>query len=154
LPFVKRVVFVATPHHGSFRVSSFVLNLVRRVVTLPVTVVQGVQEAAQAVAQHAMLQPAALAATPTAVHNMRPGHPFIRTLASSPIADGVIAHSIIAVRGVGGPQGLNDGVVTYESAHIEGVASEKIVRSPHSTQNHPETILEIRRILGEHVQPR
>jgi hypothetical protein len=56
-----------------------------------------------------------------------------------------------AVEGEGGPQGLSDGVVAYESAHIEGVASEKIVRSSHSTQGNPETILEIERILGEHL---
>ncbi len=36
LPYVTRVVFIATPHQGSFRVSTFVLNVVRRVVTLPI----------------------------------------------------------------------------------------------------------------------
>jgi hypothetical protein len=41
--------------------------------------------------------------------------------------------------------------VRYESAHIEGVASEKIVRSTHSTQSTPATILEVRRILYEHL---
>jgi len=42
-------------------------------------------------------------------------------------------------------------VVLYESAHLEGVASEKIVRSSHSTQGEPATIEEVRRILREHV---
>ena len=32
--------------------------------------------------------------------------------------------------------------------------SEKIVRSSHSTQGHPETILEIERILREHAERR
>jgi hypothetical protein len=41
--------------------------------------------------------------------------------------------------------------VRYESAHLEGVASEKIVRSTHSTQSTPATILEVRRILYEHL---
>ncbi|MGE5305138.1 MAG: hypothetical protein ACM3TN_17650, partial [Alphaproteobacteria bacterium] len=44
-----------------------------------------------------------------------------------------------------------DGVVAYESAHIEGVASEKVVHSGHSTQGHPETIEEVKRILIEHL---
>ncbi len=152
LPFVKRVVFVATPHRGSFRVSTLVLNLVRRLVTLPVTLMKGLGEAARAVARHGTADAGVMASIPTAVDNMRPGHPFMRALASCPIADGVVAHSIIAVKGEGGPEGLNDGVVAYESAHIEGVASEKVVRSSHSTQGHPETILEIERILREHVQ--
>ena len=37
-------------------------------------------------------------------------------------------------------------LVKYKSAHIEGVESEKIVRSSHSVQGNPETILELRRI--------
>jgi hypothetical protein len=41
--------------------------------------------------------------------------------------------------------------VAYKSAHLEGVASEKVVRSSHSTQSEPETIREVRRILHEHV---
>jgi len=149
LPFVTRVIFVATPHRGSFRVSTLVLGLVRRLVSLPVTLVKTAQDAAR----EGLISPQALAAIPTAVDNMRPGHQFIRVLSSSPIADGVTAHSIIAVDGAGGPQGLNDGVVAYESAHIDGAVSEKIVRSSHSTQGHPDTILEIARILREHVGP-
>jgi hypothetical protein len=34
------------------------------------------------------------------------------------------------------------------------VASEKIVRAPHSCQGEPDTILEVRRILREHVANR
>ena len=41
----------------------------------------------------------------------------------------------------------NDGVVTYHSAHIDGVESELVVRSSHSTQGTPATIEEVRRIL-------
>jgi hypothetical protein len=82
---------------------------------------------------------------------MLPGNRFVRTLSASPIAPGVTAHSIIPVTEPGPPAGQNDGVVKYESAHLEGVASEKIVRSSHSTQSIPATILEIRRILYEHL---
>ena len=85
---------------------------------------------------------------------MSPNHPFIQKLSSSPIAPGVTAHSIIAVLGDGPVTGKTDGVVAYESAHLEGVASEKIVRSSHSTQGEPETILEVVRILREHVGSR
>jgi hypothetical protein len=42
--------------------------------------------------------------------------------------------------------------VTYDSAHIEGVASELVVRSDHSVQGNPATIREVRRILLEHLQ--
>ena len=68
-----------------------------------------------------------------------------------PIAPGVTAHSIIAVQGDGPVEAGNDGVVTYRSAHLDGVASERVVESGHSVQSHPEAIEEIRRILLEHL---
>ena len=57
------------------------------------------------------------------------------------------AHSIIPVKGDGPIETGNDGVVTYESAHIDGVKSELVVRWEHSVQGQPEAILEVRRIL-------
>jgi len=35
LPFVKRVVFIATPHRGSYLAGGFVRNLAQRLVSLP-----------------------------------------------------------------------------------------------------------------------
>ena len=43
------------------------------------------------------------------------------------------------------------GIVKYESAHIDGVASELIVRFGHSVQGHPKAIEEVRRILIDHL---
>jgi hypothetical protein len=76
---------------------------------------------------------------------------FLVSLAETPIAEGVTAHSIIAVEGDGPPEEGNDGVVTFESARLDGAASEYVVRSGHSAQSHPLTIREVRRILGEHI---
>jgi hypothetical protein len=87
---------------------------------------------------------------PTSVDNMSPGHPFIRTLADLPIAPGVAASSIIAVKGTGPFETGNDGVVEYRSAHVDGLESELVVRSGHSTQSNPLTIEEVRRILLRH----
>jgi hypothetical protein len=72
-------------------------------------------------------------------------------MAATPIAPGVHAHSIIAVKGNGPVEGGNDGVVEYSSAHLEGVDSEYIVRSSHSTQSNSYTIEEVRRILLLHA---
>jgi pimeloyl-ACP methyl ester carboxylesterase len=144
-PYITRVVFIATPHRGSYRVSSLVLGLVRKLVTLPLTVVRGFGELGT---QFASVLKEGI---PTAVDNMRPGQRFVRTLSASPMAPGVTAHSIIAVKNEGPPEKQDDGVVKYESAHIDGVVSEKIVHSTHSTQSTPATILEVRRILYEHL---
>lgn len=89
---------------------------------------------------------------PTSITNMNPSNRFIQALASMPIAEGVITHSIIAVQGDGPPENCADGIVMYRSAHIEGVASEKVVRSGQSVQRNPETIQEVKRILMEHAE--
>ena len=60
------------------------------------------------------------------------------------------AHSIIAVLpGQEDIESGHDGVVTVQSARQAGVVSELIVRSGHSTQLHPITIREVRRILRD-----
>lgn len=147
LPFVTRVVFMSTPHGGSYRAGRLVLDLVRRIVTLPIRLVQPFEQLIK-LNPELGLRPGGL---PTSVENMSPGSAFVRALSESSIAPGVVAHSIVAVEGSGDLRELNDGVVRYESAHLEGVASEKIVQSAHSLQAEPETILEVRRILREHL---
>ena len=147
VPTVERVVFSATPHRGSYQATGWVLNIIRRMVNLPGTLVSQFQDLlkGQTFSHLGMSQ------LPTSVDNMSPGHPFLKALNELPIDSRIHAHSIIAVLGEGPITGKTDGVVAYESAHIEGVESEKIVRSGHSTQGHPETVEEVRRILIEHV---
>jgi pimeloyl-ACP methyl ester carboxylesterase len=147
VPSVKRVIFISTPHKGSFRVSNLVLSLIRKVVTLPVTLVSEIDEVTRLNATKIKGFGEGL---PTAIDNMNPNGRFVHTLATCPMAD-VPKHSIVSVIGDGPVTGKTDGVVAYESAHLEGVTSEKIVRSSHSTQGEPDTILEVRRILLEHV---
>ncbi len=50
------------------------------------------------------------------------------------------------------PPRAGDGVVAYQSAHVDYVESEFIVRSKHSCLNQPATIEEVRRILHEHLK--
>jgi hypothetical protein len=147
VPTVKRVIFIATPHRGSFRASGYVFQLVRRLIHLPGTLVSQLQTLLKSEAFAGL----GMSQLPTSVDNMSPNHPFIRTLSAIPIDPTIRANSIIAVFGEGPITGKTDGMVAYESAHIEGVESEKIVRSGHSTQGHPETIEEVRRILREHI---
>lgn len=150
LPTVSRVIFIATPHRGSFRVSSLVQSLIRRLVSLPVTLVKDVNDVYRLNAGR--FRSIVANGVPTAVDNMNPDGRFVQTLAACPMAATVPKHSIIAVLGDGPVTGKTDGVVAYESAQLDGVASEKIVRSSHSTQGEPDTILEVRRILREHVR--
>jgi hypothetical protein len=150
LPFVKEVIFIATPHRGSYQALGLLGDLASWLVNLPGRFTKMSLDILTLQKQGAFLGP--ITGIPTSITNMNPNNRFIQALASIPIADGVVAHSIIAVDGDGPPETGDDGVVKYTSAHIDGVASEKIVRSSHSTQGHPETIQEIKRILYEHAK--
>jgi pimeloyl-ACP methyl ester carboxylesterase len=150
LPFVKRVVFIATPHGGSYQALGFLGRLGSWFVNLPGRFVK--MNVELLTLQTKGLYMGTLGGIPTSITNMTPGNPFIKNLASLPIADGVTAHSIIAVEGDGPVKDGGDGVVKYSSAHIDGVASEKVVRSSHSVQGNPETIQEVKRILIEHAR--
>jgi pimeloyl-ACP methyl ester carboxylesterase len=148
LPFVRRVIFLATPHRGSYLAGpQFVRRLAQRLVRLPSDVVRlGTDLTA--------LGPGGVLAgerLPTSIDNMSPGNRFIRTLAQIPVGPGVTAHSIIAVNDDGPLEDAGDGVVKYQSAHVAGVGSELIVHSPHSgMQAAPATVEEVRRIFLEH----
>ncbi|MDN3453504.1 MULTISPECIES: alpha/beta hydrolase [unclassified Psychrobacter] len=47
---------------------------------------------------------------------------------------------------------LSDGIVPYNSAHLEGATSETIINGGHSIQTNPQTILTLRRILHKQLQ--
>ena len=76
---------------------------------------------------------------------------LLRELVKWPYDEDLALHSIIGNRREAGKAGGTDGVVTYDSSHIDGVESETIVRSGHSVQNKPATLVELRRILHLHL---
>ena len=83
---------------------------------------------------------------------MTPGNPFVKVMAAKPIAPGVHAHSIIAIKDGVISDHATDGVVEYASAHIDGVESELVIKAPHSCQANPHTIAEVRRILLQQLR--
>ncbi len=87
----------------------------------------------------------------TSADSMSPDNPVLKALAEIPLAPGIRGHSIIAVDGDGDPKLGDDGVVKYSSAHLDGMASEFIVKSGHSSQLNPLAIDEMRRILVENL---
>jgi Putative serine esterase (DUF676) len=149
LPFVRRVIFIATPHRGSYQALGVMGSLASWLVNLPGRFTKLSLDFLTLQRKGFFLGPAS--GIPTSIDNMNPNNRFIRALSAIPIADGVVAHSIVGVEGGGPPADGGDGVVKYSSAHIDGVESEKIVHSAHSMQGNPETIQEVKRILVEHA---
>lgn len=152
-PPVKRVIFIATPHRGSFiaggifgRIGAALVSVSKQMLKLPIqAVIRPLQYATGAEAGED-------AKMPTAVDNMAPNSRFNEILKDVPMSPDVARHSIIAVQTDGPVEKGNDGVVAYESAHLDDVESEIVIPSGHSVQSNALTVREVRRILLEHLK--
>lgn len=150
LPFVRRLVFLATPHRGSFVAEYSLVNLLAGFVRLPQTLASASADLVTGNADALRFDPRRPAFS--AVYGMRPGNLFLVELDQTPLAPGVAAHSVIPVRGDLPPQGQSDGVVTFESASLAWTESELVIpRAGHSVQRNPLAIEEVRRILEAHA---
>ena len=151
LPFVKRVVYISTPHRGSYRSSQWIRKIALKIISLPSTIVT-FPISAYSFLKDDVKNLFGDHLPTTSLDSMSPGNPVMKELANIPLPPGVKGNSIIAVKNPGDPKELwNDGVVEYSSAHLDGMESEFIVHSGHSCQGHPLTIEEVRRILIEHA---
>ncbi len=151
LPFVERLVFIATPHRGSFLSEYFFARWIAKFIAVPGEIVSGTNRILRNVPREKL--PAGMdPRVATSLDNMNPNAPFVKLSNGAPLDPRVRTHSIIAIGDAEEPEGADDGVVAYESAHLEGVESEVLVPSGHSCQSHPRTIIEMRRILHEHLE--
>ncbi|HTY18037.1 MAG TPA: alpha/beta hydrolase [Myxococcota bacterium] len=151
LPFVTRVVFMSTPHRGSYLADFGPAGWISRLVKMPVRITKLLGELAVQGGEGAFLVP--LQRPPTSLDNMSSRNRFLQTLSEMPVAPGVAVNSIVAVRGAREPPftGGADGVVRFESAHLPDAESELVVDSGHSVQQTERGINEVRRILLLHA---
>ena len=147
LPFVRRVVFIATPHRGSYEAGSWIAHQVAGFASLPKGFVDVMKDL---VTGNPGVVTLSLGGLPRSINDMTPGNSFVQALASTPVAPGIATHSIVAVSGDKPLAEDDDGIVKYESAHLDDVESEVVIRSWHSVQGHPLAIAEVRRILYLH----
>ena len=159
LPFVSRVVFLATPHHGSDlsrgvvgRVSS---NLISEPDSIHKLLYQLVKDNPDAFDSRRFRR------FPTSIETLDTDSPILEALRSmqAPAPPKAVKfHSIIGSLRPTGVDKTTDGVVPYRSAHIDDrdgirpcVVDERVVRSDHGVQKDPEAIREVRDILRLHV---
>jgi pimeloyl-ACP methyl ester carboxylesterase len=162
VPSIRRVVFVATPHHGSILGPSLPARLAERFIRLPKRLVNVAQDVSKENPElWASIRAKQL---PTSLDLLAPGAPALELLAARLPPAGVHYHSIVGVLphlnpvvayvvpGGESPEGT-DGVVPFTSAHLEGADSELIVPADHlHVHHHPLAVQEVRRILLEHLR--
>lgn len=149
LPFVRRVVFLATPHRGSDLSRHMIGQVGSRLISDP-------DHVSDLLSKLIKDNPDAFDRRqfrrfPSSIETLDTDSDFLLALLSMKPGPGVIFHSIIGQTRPGPPDKSSDGVVPYRSSHIEGVASEFLVRSDHGVQRAQLAIQEVRRILLEHA---
>lgn len=150
-PSVSRVVMIGSPHRGSPLVNNFTQWLGRKVIMLPR---RTIESTASIFRDNPSLFRQRDSAEPfTSVDALSPRSPILQTLRETPAPLSVKQHSVIGAIEDAPLHENSDGIVSYDSAHLDHVESELVVAAEHSRlHRHPETIQEIRRILLEHLR--
>jgi len=152
---VSRVVFLSASHRGSDMATSFMGRLGAALVGNPISqnkvnkeVYSFVRPDVRVGGRHRL---------PNSIDMLDPENRFLITANAIPIEPGVPFHSLIGDRGRGGHLDRtkpysNDGIVPYWSSHVAGAKSERVIPSGHWSHLHPLGMVEIKRILTEHIQ--
>ncbi len=154
MPFVKRILFLAVPHRGSSladstigRIGAYLITLPLQLVKSPLSILAKLQQLGSGEAHNAGILHT-LDRAPTGIDALSPQNDLL--IAGSKLLIRVPFHSIIGNNKEAGVPGT-DGIVPYESAHLDDAQSELIVRSGHSVQEQPLAVREVRRILLSHI---
>ena len=150
VPGVRRIIFIATPHRGSRLDRGAIHTLGTRLVRHADSLQHAYETLLKSNGPDYFLD-TFREGLPTSVDELTWGHPRLLTLCDLGIDRSAEYHSIIADLGDPPRDGGTDGVVPYASAHLDGAASELLVRGGHLCQAHPLVIRECRRILTEHL---
>jgi len=153
-PSVRRVVTIATPFSGSDLSNSATQWLGSQLIEPPKLIMESLQKLNNENPE--LLKNDVADLTPTSVEMLAPGSAALKSLAAAPRAPWVIYHNVIGRTEsrdfLHRVTGNGDGVVSISSAQANDVVSEIIVDADHhSIHRHPRTILEVRRILREHL---
>jgi hypothetical protein len=150
-PSIARVIFVSTGHRGSKLASQPGVRAIERVVHSgdPVLAARD-----RLIAENGrdLFHPVYRDRAISPNDGLNADSPLMQAIRRTPIAPNVVYHSIIGNnRWTNSPERMTDGVVSYASAHIEGAASEAIIKMSHSSETNPDVIAEVRRILHVHL---
>jgi hypothetical protein len=150
LPFVTRVVFIATPHRGSVLASLGVGRLASLAVREPPEMTE--LHTRLVAMNPGVFRPEFAREVPTTIDLLQPKSPTLQALDALRPACWVATHSIVGDIHPSLFGGRDDCVVAVESAHTPGALSEICVPAKHTkVHHHPRAILELMAILQRHM---
>ena len=146
LPFVNRVVFIATPHGGSLIVHRVIGKIARGLVEFPDAVRSDYDDFLD---ENKGVFKGKSPKIPTSLDHLSPLSPILKAIAKLKFASNVNLYSIIGTGTCIEALSRGDGAVSRKNASIPGVDNETFVRAKHiDVHHHPDTIRELKRILN------
>ena len=151
---VKQVITIGTPHRGSEFASDAVRELSRRLIRLPEMMLElGTK---LSLTNPGYFRNKDLLTTTTSVDSLAPDCPIFDVMLRAPRPEWTRYHNIVGAvpkrTFLGRVSEEGDGVVSLKSARLKNVDSEIVVAADHlEVHRHPLAILEVRRILLEHI---
>lgn len=157
LPEIGRLVLLSAPLRGTDYADRWFTRVIRKVIRLPSSFVENIVTGSHTVNIDEQLLEAIHNISISKIQNgpsdLSKKSDFIRLTKNAQIVAGVPFHTIIGNNSGKVPKSeMTDGIVPYNSAHLDGAVSEKIIEGGHSIQETPEAILELRRILRLHLE--
>jgi pimeloyl-ACP methyl ester carboxylesterase len=152
LPFVKRVIFMSTPHRGSEMTHWTTMRLAVKFINLPKSFAGKMKD----IGDNVKIKTGIIEGSSKTIKDLQgvdsldPDNKVMQLLAEQKIL--VKYHTICGNEIEAGVIGGTDGIVSYESAHLDGSESELVIKSTHNSQKHPAGIKEVRRILLKHLE--
>ncbi|WP_246152025.1 esterase/lipase family protein [Rubripirellula reticaptiva] len=151
---VKRVITIGTPHRGSEFANDYTRWLARKFIKLPTMAIRTGNRLAEQ--NPTVFKDTELLTVANAIDSLAPESPIFPVMMRAKRAPGVKYHNIIGVLEnpslITGRTVKGDGVVEYDSAHMDDTDSELIIDAPHtSVHMTSKAVFEVRRILLEHL---
>ena len=153
IPNFSRAIFLATPHRGTEYANRWHTKLARKIIRVPgaflgafADTLQGEIGLKEFVKElgHDLIQ--------NGPSDLSENSKFNALTKNIQPYTGFKFHSIIGnTVDTTEPQLMSDGIVSYESAYLQGAVSNKVIKGGHSIQETPEAVLELRRILRLHL---
>jgi hypothetical protein len=149
-PYVRRLVFIATPHGGS-PVADGPLGRLGLVLSRPQGNAARIGDELKA-AYGAGSYNGGLRGETFSLRNLSPTSRVIQALRRIPVDPSVPHHSIVLQLNHPTTHGRGDGLVPYDSSHMPSSSSEVVVPGFHTQVDKPGVTDELRRILRVHLQ--
>ncbi len=153
---VDRAVFVSAPFRGTDYADRWFTLALRKIIQLPASFLRSIEDALtrEKIDEQLMqrISAAGLLDFQNGASELSQHSRFMRMTEQVKIKAGLPYHLII---GQLDPKtsitDSSDGIVPYYSSHLNGASSERLIQGGHSIQSTPEAVLELRRILREHL---